>query len=54
MLARAYVLEILRQHKAKHHVMGAQSPHIRTREQAVAARAQREVPDTFVRNPRLE
>lgn len=50
--ARDHVLEILRQHKAVAHP-AAGPAHIRTREQAKAARAERALPETFVENPRL-
>ena len=51
--ARQHVLEILRQHKAKRHIASGQAAHVRTREEAIAARARREVPETFIENPRL-
>lgn len=51
--ARQHVLEILRQHKATQHVASG-SAHVRTREQAIAARAVRPVPETFIENPRLD
>lgn len=51
--AREHVLEILRQHKATQHVTSGPA-HVRTREQAIAARATRAVPETFIENPRLD
>lgn len=51
--ARQHVLEILRQHKATQHV-GSGPAHIRTPEQARAARAVRALPETFIENPRLD
>lgn len=50
--AREHVLEVLRQHKAVAHP-SAGPAHIRTREQAVAARAERALPETFIENPVL-
>ena len=50
--ARAHVLEKLAQHKAVAHPT-AGPKHIRTPDQAIAARANRPLPETFVENPRL-
>lgn len=51
--ARAHVLEKLAQHKAIAHPTAGTPQHIRTRNQAIAARANRPLPETFVENPRL-
>jgi len=50
---REHVLDILRQHKATQHVSSGPA-HVRTPEQARAARAVRPVPETFIENPRLD
>jgi hypothetical protein len=50
---RAHVLEKLAQHKAIEHPTAGTPGHIRSREQAIAARANRQVPETFIENPRL-
>lgn len=50
--AREHVLEQLRQHKAVAHPASGPA-HIRTREQATAARAERALPEGFIENPRL-
>lgn len=51
-LMRDYALEKLRQHKSIRHVTSGPA-HIRTPEQARAARANRPLPETFIENPRL-
>lgn len=49
---REIVLKDLEQHKALRHVTSGPA-HIRTPEQIRKAREQRQVPDTFIENPRL-
>lgn len=51
---REFVLEKLAQHKALAHPTAGTPSHIRSRDQAIAARANRPIPETFVENPRLK
>lgn len=50
--ARQHAEEVLAQHKALRHATAGPA-HVRTPEQARAARAERPMPDTFIENPRL-
>lgn len=49
---REYALQQLADHKALRHATGGIS-HVRTAEEAVAARAERTIPEGFIENPRL-
>lgn len=51
--AREHVEVTLAQHSAIAHPTGGAPSHIRTPEQARAARANRPLPETFIENPRL-